>query len=54
MNDAEQANQKLWDELAPVHIQAYRAVQLLRNGGHARTMNLGVQIINARIDEGTP
>jgi len=30
--DAEQRNQALWDEIAPVHLKAYKAVALLRKG----------------------
>jgi SAM-dependent methyltransferase len=33
--DAEQSNQKLWDELAPVHMKSYESVELLRGGGIA-------------------
>ena len=29
---AEDANEALWDEMAPVHVRAYREVQLLREG----------------------
>lgn len=31
--DAQIKNQKLWDELAPVHLKAYPEVNTLRNGG---------------------
>lgn len=30
---AEESNRRLWDEMARVHIQAYKEVQLLRSGG---------------------
>ena len=30
--DAEQRNQALWDEIAPVHLKAYKEVALLREG----------------------
>jgi SAM-dependent methyltransferase len=30
---AEQCNQELWDEIAPVHLQAYEEVAILRRGG---------------------
>jgi SAM-dependent methyltransferase len=30
---AERSNQRLWDEIAPVHFAAYREVGLLRSGG---------------------
>ncbi len=32
LTEAERANQRLWDELAPVHFRAYREVQMLRAG----------------------
>jgi SAM-dependent methyltransferase len=32
---AEQTNQALWDEVAPVHFKAYQEVELLRRGGNA-------------------
>jgi ubiquinone/menaquinone biosynthesis C-methylase UbiE len=32
-NQAEESNQELWDEVAPVHLKAYKEVQLLREGG---------------------
>lgn len=32
---AEQANQALWDEIAPIHARAYEEVALLRQGGSA-------------------
>ena len=30
--DAETKNQALWDEIAPVHLKAYKEVALLREG----------------------
>jgi SAM-dependent methyltransferase len=32
---AEQANQRLWDEIAPVHARSYSEVRILRDGGIA-------------------
>ena len=31
-HDAEMKNQALWDEIAPVHLKAYKEVALLREG----------------------
>jgi SAM-dependent methyltransferase len=31
--DAEQANQNLWDEFAPVHARSYQEIDILREGG---------------------
>jgi ubiquinone/menaquinone biosynthesis C-methylase UbiE len=33
--EAERANQALWDEIAPVHLRAYEEVDILRQGGIA-------------------
>ena len=33
--EAEERNRALWDEVAPVHLKAYREVEFLRRGGEA-------------------
>ena len=30
---AEKSNEELWDEIAPIHVKAYREVELLKEGG---------------------
>lgn len=35
--DAETKNRALWDEIAPVHLKAYKEVALLREGASSQS-----------------